>query len=522
METTDPESVGQPVCPSCAHRFPPRELPSVCPSCHSDNLEWWAVSEKRWFHPALNTDLNGGVWLKGEFDGVMLGIPETAELKGLAAHTGERRYDLNILSGTMHHPQAVAGPPQQLSDDERRPIRQLIVREVEIVEDDPHGSTRVVLQDFRIHHWREVASREVQEGGIRLVGKVRGVGYGYLPPPTEPIVETETPPQTQAYPFEKTERASIIPCWACSQAFRYGLAGLLWLLVSWRVAGIFFIGVMLVCWLGDFLSARRALVKTEQDRKLLGRIALGLAVLGLWLLHQNYCALPLNLGLLVVGLGLLITAWLSSCPIKLALHLAWPLALLMASISAACGQSGTWLDGLHNRLPQLGNLFLQQSETSAIDLAFHSSSNQLMPEHRRVSVDEAIRDPSLLKDCRNSVYFPEAGFFAEDQAQLLPSAYPNLLKVSDLLQQFNGARLVVSGHANQRGDETPEGMLHNIDLSQERAEAVANWFRVFGRNAGQVDVLGMGTKDPLIEQPSSEAEYALNRRVELTLHCSGK
>jgi outer membrane protein OmpA-like peptidoglycan-associated protein len=480
------------------------------------------VAEKIWFHPALNTDLKDGVWLKGEFDGVMLGTPETAALSGLEAHAGKRRYTLNIMSGLMRHPQTVAGPPQQLSDVERRPIRQPVVREVEVIEDDPPGSTRVELQDFRLHHWSEVASREVQDGGARLVGKVRGVGYGYLPPPIVPIVEPDSPPQTQNYPYEKIERTATIPCVACSQVLHYSLGGLLWLFVSWRTAAIFFFGVILVCWLGNFLSARGSLVKTVQGRKLLGSIALGLAVLGLWLLHQNYCALPLGLGLLLVGSGLLITAWLSSCPIKLALHLAWALALLMASLSAACGQGGTWLDALPSRLPQLGNLFFRQPETSAIDQAFHSASNQLMPEHRRVSIDEAIRNPSLLKDCRNSVYFPEAGFFAEDQAQLLPGAYPNLLRVSELLQQLNGAHLVVSGHANQRGDETPEGMLHNIDLSQERAEAVANWFRVYGRNAGQVDVLGMGTKDPLIEQPSSEAEYALNRRVELTLHCSGK
>jgi outer membrane protein OmpA-like peptidoglycan-associated protein len=379
----------------------------------------------------------------------------------------------------------------------------------------------VTLQDFRLHKWQTLASKEVHQDGKKLVGRVTGTGYGYLLPPEE-----EVPLQIKIDHKEPNLNLSLgleEDCLACGLYFRLAISALLWIFCNSHVAGIFLGVTTLACMLGSYLYKNGHKVTAGRKRIFLILLVLFLSGLGLWLLFRNGCAHPSYWGPILVGLALFVTAWLLSCLIKLLTSLLFALSLLMwcGNHVHGCGVPEAWLNPIQVRLSQIGDLLSMKPQNTGAS-APTENQDQQRPSHRRVSIDQALREPDLLKDCRNSIYFPEAGFFAENEDVLQESAYPNLKKVAQLLEQYPDAHLVIIGHSNQRGDDTEDGLVHNIDLSQRRAEAVANWLRLYGGKTSHMDVIGMGSKYPLVDHPSTEEEYAVNRRVELSLSCNGK
>jgi chemotaxis protein MotB len=126
------------------------------------------------------------------------------------------------------------------------------------------------------------------------------------------------------------------------------------------------------------------------------------------------------------------------------------------------------------------------------------------------------KDITLVKD-RGAVILrvDESVLFASGQRTLDPKAYPILNKVADLVRPlpFN---MKIEGHSDDRGDE-----LANWDLSVGRAISVlrylvANQLLPLNRLAAT----GYGSQKPLFPN-NSEAERALNRRVEFVLESQG-
>jgi outer membrane protein OmpA-like peptidoglycan-associated protein len=524
FETNDPLGKFGVVCEKCNQALPLQNIPLRCNHCNSDNIEWWNA-DHHWYQVDLSTNLKfeqQGIWLSGDFEGEFEGEPNvTSSLKSKGASEFHRQYNIKLVGGTLKNPVRVSSPPIMQEPDERRPFRSDVVHKVRIEENDSTEAALVSLQDFRLHKWMSLASKEVHQNGKKLVGRVTGVGYGYLLPPEE-----ELPTQIKA---EQKELNQELPtgldedCLACGLHFRLAISAMLWIFCNSHVAGIFLGVSTIACMLGSYLHRNGHKVISGKKRIFLVLLVIILTGLGLWLLKNNGCTYPGYWGPILVGLALLLTAWLLGCLIKLLASLVFALSLLMwcSNHEHGCGTAGAWQSPIQARLTQLGNL-LSMKPQNAVASAPTENQDQLRPSHRRVSIDQALRDPNLLKDCRNSIYFPEAGFFAENEAVLQESAYPNLKKVSQLLEQYPDAHLVIIGHSNQRGDDTEDGLVHNIDLSQARAEAVANWLRLYGNKTSHIEVIGMGSKYPLVDHPNSEAEYAVNRRVELSVSCNGK
>jgi OOP family OmpA-OmpF porin len=75
-----------------------------------------------------------------------------------------------------------------------------------------------------------------------------------------------------------------------------------------------------------------------------------------------------------------------------------------------------------------------------------------------------------------------------------------------------GARIVVEGHTDAQG--RPDT---NLQLSQERAEAVRGWLlQNSGLTPARVTALGYGADRPVATNDSEEGR-ALNRRIEIIL-----
>ncbi len=108
--------------------------------------------------------------------------------------------------------------------------------------------------------------------------------------------------------------------------------------------------------------------------------------------------------------------------------------------------------------------------------------------------------------------------FDLDKTEIKDSGEIQLRKLDVLQSAMPGARIIVVGHADRVGDGTLEGNFHNIELSEKRAGAVAEWLVTHGRwRPEQIEARGAGSREPIIDVPGDEP---LNRRVEIRLHCS--
>lgn len=132
---------------------------------------------------------------------------------------------------------------------------------------------------------------------------------------------------------------------------------------------------------------------------------------------------------------------------------------------------------------------------------------------------QAIRpeqDPSYSDGCPRAVELAgdhltitEAIFFKEGRAELLPSADPVLLSVSDVIQAHPEIEMfLIEGHANTDG---PEG--YNQRLSDARAFSVLEWLVRHGVDSHRLVSRGFGEARPLVLAEAPDA-LALNRRVE--------
>ena len=105
--------------------------------------------------------------------------------------------------------------------------------------------------------------------------------------------------------------------------------------------------------------------------------------------------------------------------------------------------------------------------------------------------------------------------FASGSARLLSSSRPVLGEVADALKADPGLRLEVAGHTDSVGDHA-----RNVELSQERAQSVADELVGMGVASSRLTVRGHGPDEP-IETNDTSAGRAANRRVELIYSRAG-
>lgn len=101
--------------------------------------------------------------------------------------------------------------------------------------------------------------------------------------------------------------------------------------------------------------------------------------------------------------------------------------------------------------------------------------------------------------------------FATDESSIQPGFYPTLNSVAIVLQKFNRTLIDVYGHTDSTGDAR-----YNLDLSQRRAGAVADYLQAQGVDGRRFSVVGEGESQPIASN-ATEAGRAQNRRVEIRL-----
>ncbi|WP_291374130.1 OmpA family protein [Acinetobacter sp. UBA6720] len=106
---------------------------------------------------------------------------------------------------------------------------------------------------------------------------------------------------------------------------------------------------------------------------------------------------------------------------------------------------------------------------------------------------------------------PEKLLFGFDQSDIQTAQKPPLEALSKQLQQYNLNTIKVVGHTDNIGDPA-----YNQTLSEKRAASVSQIFIETGFKTQNIQSLGRGASQPLVEN-NSEENRALNRRVNIII-----
>ena len=515
------------ICHKCQLTFPLPKNPEVCPHCNSPELHWYNPALNEWQQPQLdlaNDIPEDAVWISGDFDGNYLG--DSTSVDSITPAEKFRLYGLRIQGGVLKNISKVDGPPSRLESKESWPIRQYIVN-AQLENLNYNEAVSTDLYDFRLHNPNKIAYKELLSKQ-QLNGRITGKAYAYIPPiikkPDVPLIDNEIPSDSrQSFP----SAVDTPPCPSCWLTLHLILAAILWIACGWKLALAGF-GVMTVTCAVDKQLDNNGQKIHQQTLRLYFAIALlalsvGGIVLFNYLLNKAGCINAPLWPLLLPAIALLLGAWLYNCVIKFILLILYIIALL-----CWCGMriGGCELNNDGFNLPIASSLSqLQESAKNILENHNNSTntSSQATNEqtdNQLISIDDAINNPNLVGNCNNSIYFPQASMFDLDQDIIKTSAEDGLRKLLGLIKEYPDRYLIVTGHTDSTGDETPAGVVHNIDLSERRAMAVANWLTENGKiNSDQVEVRGAGSKFPLTGMTD---QFELNRRVEVKVGCKRK
>ena len=99
--------------------------------------------------------------------------------------------------------------------------------------------------------------------------------------------------------------------------------------------------------------------------------------------------------------------------------------------------------------------------------------------------------------------------FDFDRAELRPESREVLSRIAGILFTADDFAITVSGHTDARGTEE-----YNRELSERRAQAVADYLIATGLSADLFTVQGLG-KSQLVDPRNTDEAHSNNRRVEL-------
>lgn len=540
------------VCEKCSGELADMPLNDECKHCGEIHAEWWHVKNKQWLQPNLElreADLKKRktqIWITGDFDGKYTGNKKKSSQY---SHGVDARIygEINIgKGGKLKNVERIDAPPFKIADDEHRPIRQDDVVDVGVLDEESGQYVDMELHDFRLHRHESLGRLELTARN-QLVGRIVGKAYGHITPknlePELPPIEKSrllseggagssvptTPPDTTITPsLDGTPIIIYKPCLSCSFWLLALLAIVLWIACSWKLALVGFLSVKFVCWLDKWLFVINKKIKSKTARIFIGFLLLLLSCAGFFffneLMLKDNCQHVIWWPLLLPFIALFITAWLYSCLLKFALTVLWFMALL-SWCSAGTGNCNV-SQSSYSALTNLSNSF-QHIQQGASQLVAHdnaatsvsaASINNL--SGRRVSIDEAVSDPSLMNNCKNTIYFSADASFLMNDAIVQPRAEVDFGKLEKLMRNdFAGRRFVITGYTDVLGDDKPDGsgILYNVDLSERRAKAVVDWLEAHGDfKPGQLEARGAGSKFPISQNALT---LNLNRRVEVKLRC---
>ena len=102
-------------------------------------------------------------------------------------------------------------------------------------------------------------------------------------------------------------------------------------------------------------------------------------------------------------------------------------------------------------------------------------------------------------------------YFATNKAVIRDKSKPVLAKALEVLEKYPSVRVEVSGHTDNRGSAE-----RNLELSEQRADAVKQWLVEAGIDSSRITTVGAGSNSPIASNRSKKGR-ANNRRIEFKL-----
>jgi outer membrane protein OmpA-like peptidoglycan-associated protein len=114
------------------------------------------------------------------------------------------------------------------------------------------------------------------------------------------------------------------------------------------------------------------------------------------------------------------------------------------------------------------------------------------------------------------ITFDSGILFDIDKAAVKPEAKANLDKLGVILNTYPDTKILIEGHTDSTG--TYE---HNLDLSKQRAQSVANYLAGIKVDPTRFTTMGYGPSQPVATNTTAEGRQQ-NRRVELAIMANDK
>jgi OmpA-OmpF porin, OOP family len=161
-----------------------------------------------------------------------------------------------------------------------------------------------------------------------------------------------------------------------------------------------------------------------------------------------------------------------------------------------------------------------QSTIGTMDENLSQKNRQLSQAREAVGVQEAIEKARTEFTSDEAEVFQQgdkllirlkAMAFPSGRADLPSNSLALLSKVKTIAEQLNPAEIVVEGHTDSTGSPAK-----NRELSEKRAEAVAQYLHTSGLESTKIDSVGQGFKKPIATNKSPEGRQQ-NRRVDIVI-----
>jgi outer membrane protein OmpA-like peptidoglycan-associated protein len=131
---------------------------------------------------------------------------------------------------------------------------------------------------------------------------------------------------------------------------------------------------------------------------------------------------------------------------------------------------------------------------------------------RTVSKEKVVEKPISTFDLMDKDLTVKHVFFIQSVNKMTDNSIERLDKVVDFLKKKESAKIELHGHTDVIGDAQK-----NMELSISRAKGVSAYLISKGISENRIAFQGFGGLQPLIAEPKTEEERAVNRRVEFII-----
>lgn len=114
------------------------------------------------------------------------------------------------------------------------------------------------------------------------------------------------------------------------------------------------------------------------------------------------------------------------------------------------------------------------------------------------------------------ITFDSGILFGFDSSDLSSEAEVNVADLAKILKKYEDTEIIIEGHTDNKGSDK-----YNLELSEERAHAVARLLKILDVAQNRISEVGYGEEKPVADN-ETEAGRSMNRRVEVAIYANEK